>query len=153
MKNSEIRTTHRFRLTRNLACIEFFLLFYIGLDLDCGIGNLNYYMNYTESAVKLGKMRESDIDNALKNLYTLLMRVGFFDNIPAYESLGVNDICTKDNIELAADAARQALVLLKNEDNTLPLDSKKFKNIALIGPHANSTKAMIGNYEGISSSK
>lgn len=123
----------------------------IGLDLDCGYGPLNYYMNFTESAVKQGLVRESDIDNALKNLYMLLMRVGFFDNIPAFEPLGTNDICTEEKRELAVDAARQAIVLLKNDDNTLPLDASKYKSIALVGPHANATEAMIGNYAGISS--
>ncbi|OAY62546.1 putative beta-D-xylosidase 2 [Ananas comosus] len=120
-----------------------------GLDLDCGYGPLNYYMNFTESAVKQGLVRESDIDNALKNLYMLLMRVGFFDNIPAFEPLGTNDICTEEKRELAVDAARQAIVLLKNDDNTLPLDASKYKSIALVGPHANATEAMIGNYAGI----
>ncbi|CAL9132296.1 unnamed protein product [Musa acuminata var. zebrina] len=120
----------------------------VGLDLDCGLGNLNYYENYTLSAVAQGKVRESDIDNALKNLYMVLMRAGFFDNIEAYENLGLNDICTKEHIHLAADAARQAIVLLKN-NLTLPLDPKKYKDVVLVGPHAKATKAMIGNYEGI----
>lgn len=119
----------------------------VGLDLDCGLGNLNYYENYTLSAVAQGKVRESDIDNALKNLYMVLMRAGFFDNIEAYENLGLNDICTKEHIHLAADAARQAIVLLKN-NLTLPLDPKKYKDVVLVGPHAKATKAMIGNYEG-----
>jgi len=49
--------------------------------------------------------------------------------------------------ELAAEAAREGVVL-KNINETLPLDSAKFKNIAVIGPHSNSTAAMVGNYAG-----
>ncbi|CAD5168798.1 unnamed protein product [Musa acuminata subsp. malaccensis] len=115
-----------------------------GLDLDCG----DYYSNFTESAVAQGIVRESYIDTALKNLYTVLMRLGFFDGMPKYESLAEDDICTKDNIELAADAARQGIVLLKNDHNILPLRKDKYKKLALVGPHTNATEAMIGNYEG-----
>ncbi|XXG76747.1 hypothetical protein AAC387_Pa08g1037 [Persea americana] len=116
-----------------------------GLDLDCGI----YYTNYTMPALNQGKVRESDIDKALINLYILLMRVGWFDGSPAYASLGKEDVCTKENMELAADAARQGIVLLKNDNHTLPLHSNIYKKLALVGPHANATTAMIGNYAGI----
>lgn len=119
----------------------------LGLDLDCG----DYYSNFTESAVAQGIVRESYIDTALKNLYTVLMRLGFFDGMPKYESLAEDDICTKDNIELAADAARQGIVLLKNDHNILPLCKDKYKKLALVGPHTNATEAMIGNYEGFMS--
>ncbi|KAJ8623523.1 hypothetical protein MRB53_032052 [Persea americana] len=115
-----------------------------GMDLDCG----DYMPNFTVSAIVKGKVREDDVDQSLINLYIVLMRLGFFDGNPMYESLGKDDVCTKDHIELAADAARQGIVLLKN-DNTLPLSPSKYKNLAVVGPHANATKAMIGNYAGI----
>ncbi|XXG84668.1 hypothetical protein AAC387_Pa10g2135 [Persea americana] len=116
-----------------------------GLDLDCG----DYYPNFTMPAVNMGKVRESDIDKALFYLYNVLMRLGFFDGSPAYAALGKDDVCTKENIELATDAARQGIVLLKNDNNTLPLRSKKARTLAVVGPHANATSAMIGNYAGI----
>lgn len=115
-----------------------------GLDLDCGV----YYPRYGLSAVGQGKVREADIDNALRNLYKVLMRLGFFDGIPAYQSLGKENICADSHIELATDAARQGIVLLKNDFATLPLNTKKIKSIALVGPHINATTTMIGNYEG-----
>ncbi|XXG84666.1 hypothetical protein AAC387_Pa10g2133 [Persea americana] len=115
-----------------------------GMDLDCG----DYMPNFTVSAIVKGKVREDDVDQSLINLYIVLMRLGFFDGNPMYESLGKDDVCTKEHIELAADAARQGIVLLKN-DNTLPLSPSKYKNLAVVGPHANATKAMIGNYAGI----
>ncbi|KAG0496495.1 hypothetical protein HPP92_001186 [Vanilla planifolia] len=119
--------------------------FNAGLDLDCGI----YYTNFTGPAVAQGRVRESSIDNALTNNYMVLMRVGYFDGSNLYDSLGTKDICTDENMELAADAARQGLVLLKNENNVLPLSLEKIKTIALVGPHANATDVMIGNYEGV----
>ncbi|KAJ0083072.1 hypothetical protein Patl1_10162 [Pistacia atlantica] len=118
-----------------------------GLDLDCGI----FYPNFTANAVKQGKVREGDIDKSLKYLYTVLMRLGFFDGSPnsKYKSLGKDDVCTKENIELATEAAREGIVLLKNDNDTLPLHPAKIKNLAVVGPHANATSAMIGNYAGI----
>ncbi|KAL5999526.1 hypothetical protein ACLOJK_037811 [Asimina triloba] len=115
------------------------------LDLDCG----QYYTKYTKPAIEQGKARESDVDNALKNLYVVLMRLGYFDGSPAFQSLGKDDVCTNETIEMAADAARQGIVLLKNNDNTLPFTVHTYKKLALVGPHANATDAMIGNYAGI----
>ncbi|KAJ4835776.1 hypothetical protein Tsubulata_049596 [Turnera subulata] len=104
---------------------------------------------YVEASVQQGKVREADIDKSLKYLYVVLMRLGFFDGSPQYTSLGKKDICTEENIELAREAAREGTVLLKNVDQTLPLDADKIKTLAVIGPHANATAAMIGNYAGV----
>ncbi|XP_060185167.1 beta-xylosidase/alpha-L-arabinofuranosidase 1-like [Lycium barbarum] len=116
-----------------------------GLDLDCG----SYYTNYAGNAVTQGKVKESEIDESLTNLYFVLMRLGFFDGSPKFEKLGKEQICSEENIELATQAAREGIVLLKNEDQVLPLTSKKVKTLAVVGPHANATKAMVGNYAGI----
>lgn len=121
-------------------------IFLPGLDLDCE----DFYTDYTLPAIQQGKARESDVDKALRNLYMVLMRLGYFDDIPAYTSLGPSDVCTEENIELAADSARQSIVLLKNENNTLPLDPNIYKDkvLAVVGPHALSHWWMLGNYYG-----
>ncbi|GLT36719.1 hypothetical protein SLA2020_110800 [Shorea laevis] len=116
-----------------------------GLDLDCG----DYYGKYLQNSVMQGKVLEADIDRSLKYLYVVLMRLGFFDGNPSFASLGKNDVCSPKHIELATEAAREGIVLLKNENGTLPLNPTHFKSLALIGPHANATIAMIGNYAGI----
>lgn len=116
----------------------------IGLDLDCG----DYYTNFTATAVAQGKVREKDIDTSLNFLYVVLMRLGYFDGLPDYDNLGADDICSDENIELATEAARQGIVLLKNVDETMPL-SDKIRRIAVVGPHANATAALIGNYAGV----
>ncbi|XP_030960419.1 beta-xylosidase/alpha-L-arabinofuranosidase 1-like [Quercus lobata] len=113
-----------------------------GLDLDCGA----YYPKYLGNAVNQGKVRESNIDEALQNLYIVLLRAGYFDGLPAYKALGKNDICTNRSIELATQVAREGITLLKNDGPTLPLNTATFKTLAVVGPHANSTVAMIGNY-------
>ncbi|KAM1213282.1 hypothetical protein PS2_004713 [Malus domestica] len=117
----------------------------LGMDLDCGV----YYTNFTQNSVRQGKVKEVEIDRSLKNLYVVLMRLGFFDGNPTFKSLGKKDVCSKQHIELATEAAREGIVLLKNVNETLPLKSKKIKKLAVVGPHANATAAMIGNYAGI----
>ena len=112
--------------------------------MDCG----EYYTKYGANAVNQGKVREADIDKVLKNLYIVLFRLGHFDGSPQFEKLGKDDICSQSHIDLAIEAASEGVVLLKNDNNTLPLDAQKVKKVAVVGPHANATKVMIGNYAG-----
>ncbi|XP_024960472.1 beta-xylosidase/alpha-L-arabinofuranosidase 2-like [Cynara cardunculus var. scolymus] len=119
-----------------------------GLDLNCG----DSLKNFTENAVKRGLVNESVVDRAVTNNFATLMRLGFFDGHPSkqmYGNLGKKDICTKANQELARETARQGIVLLKNNLGSLPLRPTNIKSLAVIGPNANATKAMIGNYAGI----
>ncbi|XP_043694906.1 probable beta-D-xylosidase 2 [Telopea speciosissima] len=117
-----------------------------GLDLDCGVS----YPNNLENATLSGKIREGDLDKALNNIYVVLMRLGFFDgSSTSLTSLAKDNICADEHIELSAEAAREGIVLLKNVNSTLPLNYNKFKNIALVGPHANATTDMLGTYIGV----
>ncbi|KAM7250705.1 hypothetical protein ACFE04_022588 [Oxalis oulophora] len=119
-----------------------------GLDLNCG----DFLGKHTEAAVKAGLVNESSINTAVTNNFATLMRLGFFDGNPKkqlYGNLGPKDVCTPENQELARDAARQGIVLLKNSAGSLPLSPTSIKNLAVIGPNGNVTKTMIGNYEGI----
>lgn len=124
-----------------------------GLDLDCGMfweGVHDFFTTYGVDAVRQGKLKESAVDNALSNLYLTLMRLGFFDGIPELESLGAADVCTEEHKELAADAARQGMVLLKNDAALLPLSPEKVNSVALVGQlqHINATDVMLGDYRG-----
>uniref|UniRef100_J3KZ13 Glycoside hydrolase family 3 C-terminal domain-containing protein n=1 Tax=Oryza brachyantha TaxID=4533 RepID=J3KZ13_ORYBR len=124
-----------------------------GLDLDCGMfweGVHDFFTTYGVDAVRQGKLKESSVDNALSNLYLTLMRLGFFDGIPELESLGAGDVCTEAHMELAADAARQGMVLLKNDGALLPLSPEKVNSVALVGllEHINATDVMLGDYRG-----
>lgn len=96
-------------------------------------------------------MKESEVDRAVYNNFATLMRLGFFDGNPSnhiYGKLGPKDVCTPENQELAREAARQGIVLLKNTVGSLPLSETAIKSLAVIGPNANVTKTMIGDYEG-----
>lgn len=118
-----------------------------GLDLNCG----NFLGQHTEAAIKAGLVKEEEVDRAVSNNFATLMRLGFFDGNPSnhiYGQLGPKDVCTPANQELAREAARQGIVLLKNTVGSLPLSPTAIKSLAVIGPNANVTKTMIGNYEG-----
>lgn len=124
----------------------FVCLLCVGLDFDCGW----FYPNNLESSVRSGQIKESDIDKALFNNYLVLFRLGYFDGNPVYDSLNASSVCSNESLRLAADAARQSIVLLKNNNTRLPLSADKVKKIAVVGPHANATEAMItmGSYAG-----
>ncbi|WJX79832.1 putative beta-D-xylosidase 2 [Trifolium repens] len=119
-----------------------------GLDLDCG----PFLGLHTQDAVKKGLLKETDVNGALVNTLTVQMRLGMFDGEPsaqAYGRLGPKDVCKPAHQELALDAARQGIVLLKNTGPTLPLSQQRHRTVAVIGPNSNVTVTMIGNYAGI----
>jgi len=115
-----------------------------GCDLNCG----TTYPALHEAVAK-GLIDEATIDRAVKRLFTARFRLGMFDppeevgyaQIP-YE---VNDC--PEHRALALRAARESIVLLKNEDNLLPL-SKDLQSIAVIGPNADDLQVLLGNYNG-----
>ena len=77
------------------------------------------------------------------------MQLGLFDSNKAdqpYFNLGIDDIDTPSHQALALEAAQQAVVLLKNEKNVLPLQPGL--KIAIVGPHFNATDLLISNYHG-----
>ncbi|KAI3465097.1 hypothetical protein Pfo_021760 [Paulownia fortunei] len=118
-----------------------------GMDVNCG----SYLAKHTKSAVEEGKVSESDLDRALHNLFAVRIRLGLFNGIPSklpYGDLGHNDICTPEHQDLALEAACHGIVLLKNSEKLLPLSKAKTKSLAVIGPNANVTKTLLGNYAG-----
>jgi beta-glucosidase len=118
-----------------------------GTDLTCG-----YEYRALIPAVKQGLISEAEIDTAVKRLFAARFRLGMFDppemvpfsRIP----FEVND--SPAHRALALQAARESIVLLKNENNILPL-RKETKRIAVIGPNADSLEVLLGNYHGIPS--
>ncbi|GMH02325.1 hypothetical protein Nepgr_004164 [Nepenthes gracilis] len=119
-----------------------------GLDLDCGA----FLGVHTEDAIRRGLLKEADVDNALANTLAVQMRLGMFDGEPSaqfYGHLGPQDVCSSAHQELAVEAARQGLVLLKNRGPTLPLSRVRHLTVAVIGPNSDVTVTMIGNYAGI----
>jgi beta-glucosidase len=114
-----------------------------GDDLNCG----RTYAALVK-AVQQGLVKERDIDTALTRLMTTRMRLGMFDppKMVPWSKLPASVNQSPAHDALALRAARESLVLLKN-DGLLPL-SKTLRRIAVIGPTADSTSALRGNYFG-----
>lgn len=119
-----------------------------GCDLNCG--NLFYYL---KQAVEEGLVKEERIDEALVNLFTTRMKLGVFDKKGdnPFDKIPYTVVDSKEMQELNLEAASKCVVLLKNEDNLLPLNKNNIKTIGVIGPNANNRKALVGNYEGTAS--
>ncbi|TCL60857.1 beta-glucosidase [Hydrogenispora ethanolica] len=119
-----------------------------GCDLNCG----NMYLNLL-IARQEGLVDESTIDRAVTRLMVTRMKLGMFDNpehVP-YASIPYARNDCREHRELSLEVSKKSLVLLKNSDQLLPLDKTKIGSIAVIGPNANSRKALIGNYHGTAS--
>jgi beta-glucosidase len=118
-----------------------------GTDLTCG----NEYKALIP-AVRQGLISEAEIDRAVKRLFEARFRLGMFDppEMVPYSRIpfAVND--STANRALALKAAQESIVLLKNQNNILPL-SKDLKSIAVIGPNADYVEALVGNYNGVPS--
>jgi beta-glucosidase len=100
-------------------------------------------------ALDRGLVSESDIDRAATRLFTLRFRLGMFDSAEqcSYNRIGPDANDTPEHEKLALKAAQESLVLLKN-DGVLPLDVKKYRHVAVIGPVAKSPQVLVGNYNG-----
>lgn len=121
-----------------------------GVDSDCG----SVYQRYAISALEKGLITMADIDRALVNMFTVRMRTGEFDPDPMvpYALYPASTVNSEKNQALAMETATKTIVLLKNEnvlgtaEKALPIDLKKVKKIALIGPQANDVE--LGPYSG-----
>ena len=128
-----------------------------GTDVDCG----GVYGSGIPSAVKDGTLKEADVDTSFGRLTKMQMRLGLFDADKAqqpYFNFGLDVIDSPEHQQLALEAARQSITLLKNDGNILPLRSggsggasggaSGGKKIAVVGPHFNGTDVFLSNYHG-----
>jgi beta-glucosidase len=115
-----------------------------GTDLSCG----QEYKSLVQ-AVKDGLISEAEIDTSLKRLMTARFRLGMFDppEMVPYARIPFSMNDAPAHRELALKAARQSIVLLKNDGGTLPL-KKDIRTIAVIGPNADAPEVLLGNYNG-----
>jgi len=118
-----------------------------GTDVECG-GN---YAQLTE-AVKRGEISEADIDVSVKRLLKFRIELGDFDpeEMVNWTKLPASIIASKEHKQLALDMARECITLLQNKNDILPL--KEDANIVVIGPNANDSLMLWGNYNGIPTS-
>lgn len=115
-----------------------------GTDLTCG----REYRSLLQ-AIKGKLITEAEIDKAVKRLMLARFRLGMFDppEMVPFARIPITENDSEAHRKLALQAARESIVLLKNENNTLPL-KRDLKTIAVIGPNANSLNVLLGNYNG-----
>ena len=139
---------HRYRPTQPQASA---ISLQRGMDNECidfltKVKDDHDYKPYIE-AVQQGYLSESAIDTALIRLFTARMRLGMFDppEMVPYSNIDEAQLDSAAHRALARRMANESIVLLKN-DGTLPL--KSVKRIAVVGPLADQTLVLLGNYNG-----
>jgi beta-glucosidase len=119
-----------------------------GTDLECEYGQGQAFPSLVD-AVHQGLVKESDIDNALRRLFRARFKLGMFDppSSFAYGQIPMSQVNSPEHRQLSLRAARESMVLLKNQDHTLPLKSD-LQRIAVVGPTAELVQSLQGNYNG-----
>ncbi len=114
-----------------------------GTDVECG----GTFRSLTD-AVAQGKITEEKIDESLFRLLKARFELGDFDSedLVPWKKIGPEVIANEEHHQIALDAARRSIVLLQNKQNILPL--AKETKVAVIGPNANDSVMMWGNYNG-----
>lgn len=113
-----------------------------GSDMDMESSS---YVDHLKALVEKKEVDMKFVDDAVRRVLTLKEKLGLLDNPYKYfdEERERNTLLKKEHLELARDAARRSIVLLKNEGGLLPLKSKR---IAVIGPLAKDKDTPIGNW-------
>lgn len=111
-----------------------------GLDMDMGT---HIYKDYLKKAVEEGKVSMDVIDDAVRRILSVKMWLGLFENpYVTQENMDKYKVIPEEHVEVALEAAKKSIVLLKNEGNLLPLNRKQ--KISLIGMLAASSEEVIG---------
>lgn len=102
------------------------------------------YVKNVKQLLDEGKVKMETIDNAVRNILRIKFRLGLFDN-PYIDAEAPSVLYAEEHLQKAKEAAIQSAILLKNEDNVLPL-SNKIKTIAVIGPMADAPHDQLGTW-------
>ena len=117
-----------------------------GTDVECGYG---YAYRSIPEAVRRGLISEAEVDKHVVRLLEGRFDLGEMDDpsLVEWTKIPYSAMSTKESAKVALEMARQAIVLLQNKDNILPL-KKNAEKIAVIGPNAHNEPMMWGNYNG-----
>eukprot|EP00463_Aulacantha_scolymantha_P002975 TRINITY_DN372_c0_g2_i2.p1 TRINITY_DN372_c0_g2~~TRINITY_DN372_c0_g2_i2.p1 ORF type:complete len:541 (-),score=64.99 TRINITY_DN372_c0_g2_i2:507-2129(-) len=113
-----------------------------GTDVDCG----GFVPSHAQSALDKKVIEEADIDERLRFLFKVRMRLSHFDPLGPLNKIKTDVVCSDYALALSRDGAAQGATLLKNEKSLLPLDASKTPSVAVIGPNSNLSKAVAGYY-------
>ena len=113
-----------------------------GCDVNCGCTYTSIMKAYEE-----GLITEEDITRSAVRLMTTRILLGMMDDDCEYAKIPYTRVEAPEHLRMSEEMAEKAIVLLKN-DGILPLDRKQIRTIGVIGPNADSRRALIGNYHG-----
>ena len=116
-----------------------------GLNVECNLGGGNKSTLYGVAAVENGYLSEEELERAVYELFLQRFRTGEFDDNSAYRDITSAAIETDENVAVAEEVAEESWVLLKNDDNMLPLKNN-VTNVAVVGNMANTLA--LGDYTG-----
>jgi beta-glucosidase len=120
-----------------------------GCDMDM---ESRLYVSQLKSLVESGEVSKETLDEALRRVLRVKFLYGLFED--PYKNCSVGNekanTLTKANMDASLEAAKNAIVLLKNENNLLPL--KNYKSVAVIGPLADSRREPLGAWDALSDS-
>lgn len=102
------------------------------------------YMNNLKALIKEDKVSEEKINNAVRNILRIKFRLGLFDN-PYVDEKTPSVMYTENNLAIAKEAAIESAILLKNDNQTLPINSS-VKTIAVVGPMADAPYEQLGTW-------
>jgi beta-glucosidase len=114
--------------------------------VDVGISYEPGYMLDLVASVREGLLPEALVDRAVRRILRQKMRLGLFERREADLDHALATVGQPAHRQLALDAAREGIVLLKNEGGLLPLDRRRVRSIAVIGPNADDAKNQLGDY-------
>jgi beta-glucosidase len=120
------------------------------LSLTAGVDMEMVSRLYNQNGAALltqGKLRMSDVDEAVRRILRVKFRAGLFDRPYVDEAREAVVTLSAENLRAAREVAARSLVLLKNERETLPLD-KQLRSIAVLGPLADDPRAILGSWSG-----
>ncbi|MBN1807404.1 MAG: glycoside hydrolase family 3 C-terminal domain-containing protein [Sedimentisphaerales bacterium] len=120
----------------------------LAAGVDVGISYESGYMEDMIQSVKEGKVSMALIDRSVRRVLKMKMRLGLFENPYVDPERAVKIVHNPEHQALALNAAREGVVLLKNEGNLLPF-KKDIKSIAVIGPNADHVKNQLGDYTAL----
>ena len=134
---------HKYVKTKEVAAT---LSIQAGLDLECGD---DVYTQPLLNAYNQHMISQADIDSAAYRVLRARMLLGLFDDpsLNPYNKISPSVVGSEKHRELALESARQSIVLMKNKNNTLPMNPKKVKSIAVVGINAGNCE--FGDYSGI----
>jgi beta-glucosidase len=113
-----------------------------GVDMEMVSGS---YIETLAASLQSGKVTQEDIDEAVRRILRIKLRAGLFDKPFTDPDRATRDLLRPNSRTLARQFARETMVLLKNEDDLLPLDST-FKRIAVVGPLIHARSELFGSW-------